>query len=138
MLPEPHRTPTCSPALLALRALLTESLAARLAAPEPQPLLAILGSSSVETAHVIWNNSMREELLKVLACWGEPCLCMHEVHVYLHACVHACMRACVHACMRACVHACSMQFVRACGYCLRTVHASMRSGEHTCMRKRQC
>lgn len=78
MLPEPHNTPPCNPALLSLRALLTESLAARLAAPEPQPLLSVLNSSSVETAHVIWNASMREELLKV--CGGRMLLfcCCHR------------------------------------------------------------
>jgi DnaJ family protein C protein 13 len=65
MLPEPHNTPSCDQARLALCSLLTESLAARLAAPDPRPLLSCLGSSSVETAHVIWNNSMREELIKV-------------------------------------------------------------------------
>lgn len=65
MLPEPHATPPCAPAQAALASLLTESLAARLAAPDPRPLLGVLGSASVETAHVIWNNSMREELLKV-------------------------------------------------------------------------
>jgi hypothetical protein len=65
MLPEPHATPHCEPAQLALRSLLTESLAARLAAPDPRPLLAMLASSSVETAQVIWNSSMREELVKV-------------------------------------------------------------------------
>ena len=65
LLPAPHATPECAPAQLALRALLTESLAARLAAPDPRPLLALLGAAGVETAHVIWNGGMRDELLKV-------------------------------------------------------------------------
>jgi len=65
LLPGAHATPRCDPACAALRALLTDSLADRLAADDPRAVLACLGSS-VETAQVIWNSAMRAELLDLL------------------------------------------------------------------------
>jgi DnaJ family protein C protein 13 len=64
MLREPHHTPANAAAVSALSALLTQSLAARLAERDPRPLLVCL-NSSMETAQVIWNSGMREELSKV-------------------------------------------------------------------------
>ncbi|WIA10346.1 hypothetical protein OEZ85_010538 [Tetradesmus obliquus] len=66
LLREPHHTPANAAAASALAALLTQSLAGRLAEPDPRPLLLCL-NSSMETAQVIWNSGMREELSKVLA-----------------------------------------------------------------------
>ncbi|KAF8069423.1 GRV2 [Scenedesmus sp. PABB004] len=66
VLPEPHATPRNDAAAGALAALLTQSLAARLADPDPRGLLTCL-NSSMETAQVIWNSGMREELSKALA-----------------------------------------------------------------------
>ncbi|WIA30400.1 hypothetical protein OEZ86_000485 [Tetradesmus obliquus] len=66
LLREPHHTPANAAAASALAALLTQSLAGRLAEPDPRPLLVCL-NSSMETAQVIWNSGMREELSKVLA-----------------------------------------------------------------------
>ncbi|GAB4814092.1 hypothetical protein N2152v2_001138 [Parachlorella kessleri] len=48
-----------------LRALLTETLAPRLADPDPRPLLRDL-NTTVQTPQVIWNNRMREELLELM------------------------------------------------------------------------
>jgi DnaJ family protein C protein 13 len=64
VLPAPHATPANAAAQSALAALLTQSLAGRLAEGDPRGLLVAL-NSSLETAQVIWNSSMREELLKV-------------------------------------------------------------------------
>lgn len=64
LLHDPYHTPSNPAAISALSALLTQSLAARLAEPDPRPLLLCL-NSSLETAQVIWNSSMREELTKV-------------------------------------------------------------------------
>jgi hypothetical protein len=64
MLRDPHHTPANAAAEGALSALLTQSLAARLVEPDPRPLLVCL-NSSMETAQVIWNSGMREELSKV-------------------------------------------------------------------------
>jgi DnaJ family protein C protein 13 len=64
LLLDPHHTPANPAVTSALSALLTQSLAARLAEPDPRPLLVCL-NSSMETAQVIWNSGMREELSKV-------------------------------------------------------------------------
>lgn len=64
MLRGPFHTPANHTAQTCLSALLTHSLAARLAEGDPRPLLVCL-NSSMETAQVIWNSSMREELTKV-------------------------------------------------------------------------
>jgi hypothetical protein len=64
MLRGPFHTPANQAAQACLSALLTHSLAARLAEGDPRPLLVCL-NSSMETAQVIWNSSMREELTKV-------------------------------------------------------------------------
>lgn len=74
LLREPHHTPTNPDAVAALSALLTQSLAARLAEPDPRPLLVCL-NSSLETAQVIWNSSMREELSKVCVWVAPACGC---------------------------------------------------------------
>ncbi|KAL0042756.1 hypothetical protein WJX79_009797 [Trebouxia sp. C0005] len=55
-------TPPCTAARQALAALLTPSLAARLAEPDPKDLLQQL-NGSVCTPQVIWNSKMREEVL---------------------------------------------------------------------------
>lgn len=65
MLPAPHQTPTCDAARAVLTQLLTEALAARLARVDPREVLAQL-NSSMETPQVIWNNSMRQELVKMM------------------------------------------------------------------------
>ncbi|KAG2494521.1 hypothetical protein HYH03_007288 [Edaphochlamys debaryana] len=67
-LPPPHATPPCAPAAAALSRLLTAPLAARLAEPDPRPLLGVLAGSH-ETCQVIWNPAMREEVLSFL---GSP------------------------------------------------------------------
>jgi hypothetical protein len=64
MLRDPFHTPANQPAQSVLSALLTQSLSALLAEADPRPLLLSL-NSSMETAQVIWNSGMREELLKV-------------------------------------------------------------------------
>jgi DnaJ family protein C protein 13 len=70
-------TPACPAAQRALAALLTATLAPRLAQPDPLPLLRDL-TSSLQTAQVIWNGGMRQELLEQLqaqraaALAGEP------------------------------------------------------------------
>jgi len=64
VLREPFSTPSNPTAQACLSALLTQSLSARLAEADPRPLLVCL-NSSMETAQVIWNSSMREELIKV-------------------------------------------------------------------------
>ncbi|KAL0040215.1 hypothetical protein WJX77_000548 [Trebouxia sp. C0004] len=55
-------TPPCTAARQALAALLTPSLAARLAEPDPQDLLQQL-NGSICTPQVIWDSKMREEVL---------------------------------------------------------------------------
>ena len=70
---EPFHTPANQTAQSCLAALLTQSLSARLAEADPRPLLVCL-NSSMETAQVIWNSSMREELTKV-GTWGLCCCC---------------------------------------------------------------
>lgn len=72
MLHDPFHTPANQPAQAALSALLTQSLSARLAEADPRPLLVCL-NSSMETAQVIWNSGMREELLKVGPVAGHDC-----------------------------------------------------------------
>jgi DnaJ family protein C protein 13 len=61
----PAATQPCPAAQRALAALLTETLAPRLGDPDPLPLLRDL-NSTVQTPQVIWNNSMRQELLELL------------------------------------------------------------------------
>lgn len=61
---EPFHTPANQTTQSCLSALLTQSLSARLAEADPRPLLVCL-NSSMETAQVIWNSGMREELVKV-------------------------------------------------------------------------
>jgi DnaJ family protein C protein 13 len=69
---EPFHTPANQAAQSCLSALLTQSLSARLAESDPRPLLVAL-NSSMETAQVIWNSGMREELMKVGAAGGYAC-----------------------------------------------------------------
>eukprot|EP00873_Tetraselmis_striata_P041875 jgi/Tetstr1/462139/TSEL_007205.t2 len=66
MLGSPAATPKNMQAINTLKALLTDSLAVRLAASDPKPLLREL-NQSMETPQVIWNNAMREELLALMA-----------------------------------------------------------------------
>ncbi|CAD7701733.1 unnamed protein product, partial [Ostreobium quekettii] len=60
-----HATKEMPQAAAALKALLTESLVARLSDPDPRGLLRILNSST-ETPQVIWNGKMRAEVLSLM------------------------------------------------------------------------
>ena len=63
--PHGEAAPACPAAQRALAALLTETLAPRLAQPDPLPLLRDL-TSSLQTPLAIWNSGMRQELQEQL------------------------------------------------------------------------